>query len=228
MTAAIFIQVAENGFFIRFEFCSSEPKTAKGVRKKITLDCDISAPYANNIERPVIFKDHQRMTPDKPDIFSTLIDTHKGIIYRIANLYCTHVEERKDLVQEILFQVWKSFDRYNDQYKHSTWIYRIALNVAISFYRKEKSRRKISSPYPEAIFNMAEELPPTPATGDIVLLQQFISELKELDKAVMLLYLEAKSHKEIAEIIGITETNVATKIGRIKKQLKQKFLQKTI
>jgi RNA polymerase sigma factor (sigma-70 family) len=168
------------------------------------------------------------MIPDKPDIFAALIDTHKGIIYRIANLYCPDKEERKDLVQEILFQVWRSFDRYNDQYKQSTWIYRIALNVAISFYRKEKSRRKISGPYPEAIFNMAEEPQQAPATAEILLLQQFISELKELNKAVMLLYLEEKTHKEIAEIIGITETNVATKIGRIKKQLKQKFLQKTI
>lgn len=168
------------------------------------------------------------MTPDKPDIFAALIESHKGIIYKIANLYCKHVEERKDLVQEILFQVWRSFDRYNDQYKQSTWIYRIALNVAISFYRKEKSRQKISGPFPEAIFNVAEEPPPANTTGDLLLLQQFIGELKELDKAVMLLYLEEKSHKEIAEIIGITETNVATKIGRVKKQLKQKFLQKTI
>lgn len=167
------------------------------------------------------------MTPDKPDIFAVVIDSHKGIIYRIANLYCRDLEERKDLVQEILFQLWKSFDRYNDQYKQSTWIYRIALNVSISFYRKEKSRRKITGPYPEAIFNMEEEPQQATATRDIALLQQFISELKELDKALMLLYLEAKSHKEIAEIIGITETNVATKIGRIKKQLKQKFLQKT-
>lgn len=168
------------------------------------------------------------MTPDRQDIFATLIEAHKGIFYKIVNLYCQHSEERKDLVQEILFQLWRSFDRYNEQYKQSTWIYRIALNVAISFYRKEKSRRKISGSYPEDIFNIAAVEQQADATGDLLLLQQFISELKELDKALMLLYLEEKSHKEIAEIIGITETNVATKIGRIKKQLKQKFLQKTI
>jgi len=99
----------------------------------------------------------------------------------------------------------------------------LPLNVAISFYRKENRRRKVSNPLSESILNFAE----TNATGEtdenIGFLQQFISELKEIDKALMLLYLEEKSHKEIAEIIGITETNVATKIGRIKAGLKQQF-----
>ncbi len=159
---------------------------------------------------------------DKSDIFIATIEAHKGIIYKIANLYCKNDDDRKDLVQEILLQLWKSFDKYDEQYKYSTWIYRIALNVAISFYRKEKSRAKISNQLTEAIFpTLVDE------NSDIdektIMLWKFLDDLKELDKALMLLYLEEKNHKEIAVIIGITETNVAIKISRIKILLKQKF-----
>ena len=105
--------------------------------------------------------------------------------------------------------------------------YRIALNVAISYYRKEKRRKEISNPYSEGLLNLADFQENTEIKGDTLVLQQFIADLKELDKALMLLYLEEKSHKEISEIIGITETNVATKIGRIKTVLKQKFSQVT-
>ena len=160
---------------------------------------------------------------DKPDIFLSVIQKNKGIIYKVANSYCNNAEDSKDLVQEIIVQLWKSFDNYTGQYKYSTWIYRIALNVAISFYRKENRRKQVSNPLSDGILNFVD----TNVTGEIEknigFLQQFISELKELDKALMLLYLEEKGHKEIAEIIGISETNVATKIGRIKSILKQKF-----
>ena len=154
------------------------------------------------------------------DKFLSVIQTNKGIIYKIANSYCKDEEDRKDLVQEIIVQLWKSFDKYNEQYKYSTWIYRIALNVAISFYRKEHRRKDISNPLSDGIliFTDTDE-----TKEDIRFLQQFIAELKELDKALMLLYLEEKSYKEIAEIIDLSETNVATKIGRIKNRLKQKF-----
>lgn len=160
---------------------------------------------------------------NKSDIFLTVISAHKGIIYKITNSYCKDTEDRKDLVQEIIVQLWNSFEKYNDQYKYSTWIYRIALNVAISFYRKANRRKEISNPITESILNFSETSPPNEKEEDISILEQFISELKELDKGLMLLYLEEKSYKEIAEIIGITETNVATKIGRIKTNLKQQF-----
>lgn len=160
---------------------------------------------------------------NKNDLFISVIESHKGILYKIANSYCKDSEDRNDLIQEIIIQLWKSFENYNDQYKYSTWIYRIALNVAISFYRKENRRKEIANPITDSILNFAETSSTNDAENNINLLQQFISELKELDKALMLLYLEEKNHKEIAEIIGISETNVATKIGRIKTSLKQKF-----
>ncbi|MEO5889235.1 MAG: RNA polymerase sigma factor [Ferruginibacter sp.] len=160
---------------------------------------------------------------DKPDLFIAVIQANKGIIYKVANSYCNNAANRKDLVQEITVQLWKSFNNYTDQYKYSTWIYRIALNTAISFYRKENRRKEVPNDLSGSILDMVD----TNNTGEleekIGLLQQFISGLKELDRALMLLYLEEKSQKEIAEIIGISETNVATKVNRIKKLLKQKF-----
>jgi RNA polymerase sigma-70 factor (ECF subfamily) len=162
---------------------------------------------------------------DKPDVFLSVIELNKGIIYKVVNAYCKNVEDRKDLVQEIVIQLWKSFDDYDSDYKHSTWMYRIALNVAISFYRKENSRKKISNPLTEGIFNFTDGDSLEDTEGDLGILQQMILELKDLDKALMLLYLEEKSYKEISQIIGISETNVATKINRIKNVLRQKFNQ---
>ena len=86
--------------------------------------------------------------------FLTVIENHKGIIYKVANAYCKLEADRKDLVQEIILQLWKSFDKYNDQFKYSTWIYRISLNVAISFFRKESTRKNISNPLSDQIFNI--------------------------------------------------------------------------
>lgn len=160
---------------------------------------------------------------DKNDLFISVIESHKGIIYKVAISYCKDDEDRKDLIQEIFVQLWKSFDNYNDDYKYSTWIYRISLNVAISFYRKENTRTKISNPLTEGILNFAVTKNTEEKEINLNILQQFISELKPLDKALMLLYLEEKSYKEISDIIGYSETNVATKISRIKIVLKEKF-----
>lgn len=163
------------------------------------------------------------MQTEKSNIFLSVLETHKGIIYKVANAYCIHAEDRKDLIQEIIVQLWKSFDRYNDEYKYTTWIYRIALNVAISFYRKENRRKQLTDPLSDNIVSLGEDNAVFETNKNIGYLNQFIAGLKELDKALMLLYLEEKSHKEIAEITGMSETNVSTKIGRIKKILKQKF-----
>lgn len=155
--------------------------------------------------------------------FSTIIEQNKGIIYKVANSYCKDRDDRKDLVQEIIIQLWRSFSRYDDQYKLSTWMYRIALNVSISFYRKERRRKDSDFPINESIVEFAEEHSPDELETNINLLQQFINELKEFDRALMLLYLEERSQKEIAEILGLTEANISTKVGRIKEKLKQRF-----
>ena len=166
------------------------------------------------------------MMINKKEQFIKTIDDHKKIIYKIVNSYCKNIEDRKDLEQEIIIQLWNSFDNYNSDYKYSTWMYRIALNVAISFYRKEKKRSVKNDFYnEESIFKIEEETAEeqTELNHHLKLLQEFINNLNELNKALMLLYLEEKSYEEIAEIVGITKTNVATKISRIKLKLKKEF-----
>lgn len=151
-----------------------------------------------------------------------ILEDNKGLIYKVANSYCNNEEDRKDLFQEISIQIWKSLPRYDKQYKISTWIYRIALNVAISYYRKIKTRQYQTASLTETSIDIID-YQQDDASEEIDRLFIFIHELKELDRAVMLLYLENSSYKEIAEILGISETNVATKINRIKLKLKQKF-----
>lgn len=165
------------------------------------------------------------MKANKKDTFIRNIDTHKKIIYKIVNSYCQNKEDRKDLEQEIIIQLWNSFDKYNDEYKYSTWMYRIALNVAISFYRKEKKWSVKNDFYnEESILNIVDEdEDETELDNNIKLLQKFINNLNELNKALMLLYLEERSYDEIAEILGITKTNVASKISRLKIILKKEF-----
>ena len=156
--------------------------------------------------------------------FQNIIEQHKGILHKVARAYCPNEDDRQDLIQEMMIQVWLSIHRYNNQFKISTWFYRISLNVAISFYRKNTTR---ANKYTE----LTEQLIETPVEDksenerQLYLLDQFISELKEIDKALMILYLEDKSHTEIAEILGISVSNVGTKIGRIKDKLKTRFSQ---
>jgi len=165
------------------------------------------------------------MNRNKTDNFLNVIESNKGILYKVANTYCQNNEDRKDLIQEIILQLWKSYANYNETFKCSTWMYRISLNVAISFYRKENSRKRISNPLTTDIFDFSDTEISEEKEINIGILNQIISELNDLNKALMLLYLEEKSYKEISEIIGITETNVATKIGRIKSKLKKEFTQ---
>ena len=162
-------------------------------------------------------------TPGDKEAFLQLMDDHKGIIIKICHTYCPDTNEREDLAQEIMYQLWRSMGSFDDEHRFSTWMYRVALNVAISFYRKAKIKNSVITSQNETdeiadATEGKEEL-----ENDILQLQQFINELKELDRALMFLYLESKTYREIAEILGISETNVATRINRIKDKLKQKF-----
>ena len=163
---------------------------------------------------------------DQRQYFQKIIEQHKGILYKVARAYCQNEDDRQDLVQEMMIQIWKSIHRYNKQFKISTWLYRISLNVAISFYRMKTTRANKYT----VLNEQTEQIPTDDKTEDewqLNLLEQFISELKEIDKALMILYLEDKSHFEIAEILGMSVSNVGTKIGRIKDKLKTRFSQLT-
>lgn len=158
----------------------------------------------------------------EPTAFADLLAQHQGLLYKVATLYCPDPDDRQDLLQEMRVQVWQSFPRYDRRVALSTWLYRVALNTAISFYRQTTRRQA------RTIGLTAEALhvPDPPASeqeGQLRLLEQFISELGELDKALMLLYLEAHPHPVIADILGLSVSNVATKVGRIKEKLKHRF-----
>jgi RNA polymerase sigma-70 factor (ECF subfamily) len=155
--------------------------------------------------------------------FTTLIEQNKGIIIKVCNSYCFDKNDREDLTQEIIYQLWKSHSSFNSHSKFSTWMYRVALNVAISFYRK-KTKSNVVVPLNESHINIEDEISDADEKEKrVILLQRFINEMKELDRALTLLYFEEKSYSEIAEILGISETNVATKLNRIKTRLRQKF-----
>jgi len=161
---------------------------------------------------------------EQQQFFQEIMDQHKGIMLKVARTYCLDESDRKDLLQEMMIQIWKSSPKYDEQYKISTWLYRISLNVAISFYRKNVTR---SGKY-SVLDEHTAEIPIEDKSENelqLNLLEQFISELKELDKAMMILYLEDKSHAEMAQILGISVSNVGTKIGRIKDKLKTRFSQ---
>ncbi|MBK6443856.1 MAG: sigma-70 family RNA polymerase sigma factor [Bacteroidetes bacterium] len=155
------------------------------------------------------------------DQFIALIQQNKRILFKICNSYCRDRSDREDLAQEIVYQLWRSFAAYNANFKFSTWMYRVALNVAISFYRKDRRQKNVHV-LSETLIEIENEQEDD-LEENIQRLQGFILELKELDRALILLYLEDKSYGEISEILGITVTNVATKLSRIKELLKLKF-----
>jgi RNA polymerase sigma-70 factor (ECF subfamily) len=155
-------------------------------------------------------------------LFESIIVEHKGIFLKIAKIYCKDPDDRKDLLQETMLQVWQALPRYNAEYKLSTWLYRICLNVAISFYRKNINRQHnyqiIDCDKLDFVDDTTDQSNP-----NLLLLETFINQLHDLDKALIILYLDDKSHLEISEILGISTTNVSTKIQRIKEKLRQKF-----
>jgi RNA polymerase sigma factor (sigma-70 family) len=140
-------------------------------------------------------------------------------------MYCPKNEDRDDLAQEIVFNLWKAFPDFTPVAEFSTWMYRIALNVAISFFRKEQRAIRFS-PYREHLIVFEEDAATLMETEyRFQRLQQLIQELNEIDRSIMLLYLNDKTYQEIAGIMGISLTNVATKISRIRQKLKSKFYQ---
>lgn len=154
--------------------------------------------------------------------FQNIIELNKGILFKVARAYCPDPEERQDLIQEMMIQIWLSIRKYNNNFKISTWLYRISLNVAISFYRKSSTRSNKYTGLNDQIVEIQDK-EQAGSEQQLDLLEQFISELKEIDKALMILYLDDKSHSDIAEILGISVSNVGTKIGRIKEKLKVRF-----
>ena len=160
------------------------------------------------------------------ETFEEILNKHKGIIFRIVNYYCKDADDKKDLEQEILIQIWLSYKKYNQEFAWSTFIYRIALNVSIGFYKKQKRQKDKFSSVNLFIETYVQDETPLVIDEDLRMLNEFIFQLNDINKALMLLYLQEKSYTEIALILGISATNISTKINRLKNQLKEYFKEK--
>jgi len=161
---------------------------------------------------------------DHANQYLEIIRANKRLIYKITRIYCPDPEDRKDLEQEILIQIWKSIKTYQPAYKLSTWLYRIALNVAISHYRKSSKLKDTTVAITDNVLEIAEDGSEAEVMNEnIARLYKFIGLLDNLSKAIIILHLEGSNYKEIAEVLGLSETNVGTRINRIKKSLKNKF-----
>jgi RNA polymerase sigma-70 factor, ECF subfamily len=152
--------------------------------------------------------------------FLHIISENQGIIHKVCGIYCDTREDREDLFQEIVSQLWKSFPTFRHESKVSTWMYRVALNTAITQFKKEKRRPDQHAvehqhlQYEDSYYDSAIE-------EEIKMLHKAISKLSGIEKSIVLLYLEEKKHEEIADIVGITQNYVRVKMNRIKARLKK-------
>lgn len=144
----------------------------------------------------------------------------QGIVHKICGMYCDNKEDQKDLFQEILINLWKSYPSFRGESKFTTWMYRVSLNVALQRVRnsaKSEEHATIPAHFDEMTFPSGERLP----EREIQLLYAAIDQLNDVEKAIVMLYLEEKGNEEIAEIVGISQNYVRVKMTRIRKKLKE-------
>jgi RNA polymerase sigma-70 factor (ECF subfamily) len=151
--------------------------------------------------------------------FLEILSNYQGIIYKVSLVYFKSKTDREDNFQEIVYQLWKSYPKLQNKNSIGSWIYAVSINISISKIKKEKR------------IEYQENVPELPDKSDIIdeitkneslqLLVKAIYNLDEIDKSIMLLYLEERSYDEIAEIIGISKSNVGVRINRAKKELTQ-------
>jgi len=163
------------------------------------------------------------MTKDNvSEQFLSIFEDNTGIIIKISRVFTNTSHDREDLINDIALELWKSFEKFKGDSKISTWIYRVALNTSMNYKRKKK---KDSLFYSINDFKKEEIIPwlveqEQESSSELELLYNCIDELNEINKAIILLYLDGNSHDEISEIMGISKTNVGTRISRIKEQIK--------
>ena len=158
---------------------------------------------------------------DKKDNFVQVIKSNEGIIYKITAVYSNSTEDQKDLYQEIVYQLWKSYEAFRGDAKISTWLYRIALNTSIAHINQEK-RRGYRIPIDFELLNTAGEQDKE-TEERLNLLYAAIKKLNTAEKGIILLFLEGNSHEEIAAITGFTKTNIGTRLGRIKEKIRSQI-----
>lgn len=160
----------------------------------------------------------QRSVSEKE--FVRRVTESQGIVHKVCGIYCDNEEDRKDLFQEILIQLWRSYPSFRGDSKFSSWMYRVALNVAISNLRKTKTKKEDST-LPNSFDSISKESDEQSLSLEKGLLRDAIQQLNKIEKAIMMLYLEEKPNEEIAEIMGITQNNVRVKMTRIRMKLKE-------
>jgi len=158
----------------------------------------------------------------KQNEFIEIIKQNEGIIFKVTLVYSSNKEEQKDLYQEIVFQLWKSYDSFRNESKISTWLYRIALNTAITHLKKEKRiGNKISI---DKVLLIKIDQKDTLMEERIKILYDHIKQLNTIEKGIILFYLEVKSYADMAKITGFSATNIGTRLGRIKQKLKSQII----
>lgn len=158
-------------------------------------------------------------------LFSDLLQRHAGIVFKVANTYARGSEDRADLAQEIAAQLWRAWPAYDASRSVTTWMYRIALNVAISHVRSTSLRQRHDAvPLDADLHDVADAGAADPERDHHVRqLQRFIARQPPLERALLLLYLDERPQRDIAEILGIGESNVSTKIGRLKQRIRNEL-----
>jgi RNA polymerase sigma-70 factor, ECF subfamily len=153
------------------------------------------------------------------DLFLDILEKNIGIILKISRAYTKTVHDKEDLINDITLELWKSFGRFKGESKISTWIYRVAINTSMNFNRK-KQNDKLYFPADLKQFDCPNWITEPMDFSHTEVLYECIDELNQLNKAIILLYLDGNSHDEISEITGISKTNVGTRISRIKELIK--------
>ena len=158
--------------------------------------------------------------PAVQEAFIRLVNEYRGMLYKVCRMYCFTEHDRQDLFQEIIIQLWRSYPSFRGEAKFSTWLYRIALNTAISGLRKQ--RRQIVLTDPESLPVELQDIQYSAEKEEqLQQLYAAINRLTEVEKALTMLYLEDKSYQEMEEILGISQNNLRVKMNRIKEKLRK-------
>lgn len=158
----------------------------------------------------------------KEEDFVRIIKKHEGVIFKITTMYTDNRDDQKDLYQDVVYQLWKSFDSFRQESKISTWMYRIALNTALTRLKKSK-RMGYAVSIDRVVLAQTENYDPE-FEEKLRVLYAHIKQLNVMEKALMLLLLDGKKYEEIAEITGLSPSNVGTKISRIKQKLTKQII----
>lgn len=151
--------------------------------------------------------------------FVSNLEKHQNIVHKICRMYTNDQESHNDLFQEITIQLWNAYPKFRGDSKFSTWMYRVALNTAITLYRKSKKDLRTQN-YDEVSFKIKADDYNDEVEKQLQLMYKAVKELNDIDKALVFLYLEDQSYREISEMLGISEVNARVKMNRIKKALR--------